>query len=152
LMYFAGREIEPIIGPRQTVGIFLAGNFVGGVAHLFAMPEVALVGVSAGAAAMVAAYATTLPGFEVVRHFLFVLPMKVRAKYFGLLLALISVACWFTMTAKAVGPAAVFVGCVVGWVYARQLGFGNPFWFQRLIFDRRQRKARLARMPAEQFL
>jgi hypothetical protein len=34
----------------------------------------------------------------------------------------------------------------------KQLGFGNPLWIQRVIFDRRQRAARLHRMGAEDFV
>jgi membrane associated rhomboid family serine protease len=152
LVYFAGREVEPIVGPRQTVGIFLAGNLVGAAVHWFSMPEFTLMGVSGGAAALLAAYATTLPELEVVGHLFFVLPLKLKAKYLGLSLAGISLACWFSQALPEVGPAAVFAGCVAGWAYARQLGFGNPFWFQRRIFERRQREARIARMPADQFM
>lgn len=152
LLLFAGREIEPIIGWRQTLSIFALGQLVGGFAHALAMPAVPLVGAVAGAAALVAAFATTLPELEVVSHLFFVVPLKLRAKYFGLGLALISAVCWFTFTAPGAGPAAALTGCIVGWLATRRLGFGRPFWFQRLMFDRRQREARLARMPAGQFV
>lgn len=152
LIYFAGREVEPIVGARQTLGIFALGQAAGGILHLLVMPEIPLLGASAGAAALVAAFATTLPELEVVGHLFFVVPLKLCAKYFGLGLALISAVCWLTRTLPAAGPAAAFAGCVVGWICARRLGFGRPFWFQRIMFDRRQREARLARMPAEQFV
>jgi hypothetical protein len=79
-------------------------------------------------------------------------PLRLCAKYFGLGLALISTICWFMNALPGVGPAAVFTGCVVGWFATRRLGFGRPFWFQRMIFDHRQREARLDRMPADQFV
>jgi hypothetical protein len=43
-------------------------------------------------------------------------------------------------------------GCLVGWIYARQLGFGNPWWFQRRIAERRQREERLERMAPDQYM
>lgn len=161
LVYFAGREVEPIIGWKQTLSVFALGQLVGGIVHTFAMPEVALVGASAGAAALVAVFATTLPELEVVGHLFFVVPLKLRAKYFGLGLALICVLGWLTWNLSRahhagafaqIGPAAAFVGCLAGWIVARRLGFGRPFWFQRMVYDHRQREARLARMPAEQFI
>jgi membrane associated rhomboid family serine protease len=151
LLYFAGRELEPIIGPRQTAGIFFIGQFVGAAAQLLVLPG-PLVGVSAGVAALVCALATTLPELEVDGHVFLVVPLKLRAKTIGLGLALASVIWWFTLAAASAGPAAAFTGCVLGWFYARRLGFGRPFWFQRLLYERRQREARLARMPAEQFM
>lgn len=152
LLLLAAREIEPIVGWRQTLSIFALGQLAGGLVHALVMPEVPLLGATAGAAALVAAFATTLPELEVVSHLFFVLPLKLRAKYFGLGLALVSAVCWFTFTAPGAGPAAVFTGCIVGWLATRRLGFGRPFWFQRLMFDRRQREARLDRMPAGQFV
>ena len=41
---------------------------------------------------------------------------------------------------------------MVGWIYARQLGFGNPLWVQRRLVERRQREARLARMDPDQYM
>ncbi len=152
LIYFAGREIEPIIGPRQTLSLFALGQIAGGLAHVLAMPAVPLVGASAGAAALVTAFATALPELEVIGHLFFVVPLKIGAKYFGLGLALISATCWITRSFPLAGPAAAFTGCVVGWIATRRLGFGRPFWFQRMIFDHRQREARLQRMPPEQFM
>jgi hypothetical protein len=43
-------------------------------------------------------------------------------------------------------------GCMVGWMYARQLGFGNPWWFQRRMMERRQREQRLDRMSPDQYM
>jgi hypothetical protein len=113
---------------------------------------VSLVGVSAGVAAVVAAYSTTLPEFEVVGHLFFVIPLKVRAKFFGIAIAVIGAACWAANIQPIMGPASVLFGSAFGWVYARQLGFGNPFWWQRRIYERRQRAQRLARMSADQFV
>jgi membrane associated rhomboid family serine protease len=155
LFYFAGSEVEPIFGGRKTLGLFLLAQVVGGLVQLLGMPGmpgVHVTGVSAAATAFVAAYATTLPELEVSGNLFFIVPVSIRAKYLGLAFAFISAMCWSARVLPLAAPAAAFAGCVIGWFYARQLGFGRPYWFQRIMFDRRQREARLARMPAEQFL
>jgi membrane associated rhomboid family serine protease len=152
LLYFAGYETEPILGRRHILAIFGGGTLVGGAFHCIAMPEYPLIGVSAGVAALVGAYATTLPEFEVVGHLLFVIPLRVRAKFFGIAVATIGAACWAANIQPIIGPASILFGSVFGWVYVRQLGFGNPFWWQRRLYERRQRTQRLARMTADQFL
>jgi hypothetical protein len=46
----------------------------------------------------------------------------------------------------------ILTGSVLGWAWARKLGFGNPLWFQRRIYERRQRAMRMQRMNAEDFV
>jgi membrane associated rhomboid family serine protease len=152
VLYFAGREVEPIIGSRNMFTLYFLANLVGGVCHYFATPTVALVGVSAGAAAVLAAYATILPELEITANVFFVLPLRVRAKYLGVITVVIAATLWAAATAMSIGPAAILGGCLVGWIFAKQLGFGNPLAIQRYIFEKRQRAARLERMSAEQFI
>jgi membrane associated rhomboid family serine protease len=152
LLFFAGREIEPIVGPRHFLAIYLGGVFVGGVTHWLVMPEFPLTGVAAGAVAVFAAYATILPELEVVVHLFFVLPLRLRAKYLALALVCLCGVCWLTYTAPVIGPLGMIVASFYAWVYAQQLGFGNQLSIQRYIFERRQRAARLERMSPEQFL
>ena len=152
LLFFAGREIEPIVGPRHFLAIDLGGVFVGGVTHWLVMPEFPLTGVAAGAVAVFAAYATILPELEVVVHLFFVLPLRLRAKYLALALVCLCGVCWLTYTAPVIGPLGMIVASFYAWVYAQQLGFGNQLSIQRYIFERRQRAARLERMSPEQFL
>jgi len=152
LLYFAGCESEPILGRKHILAIFGGATLIGGAFHCIAMPGYQLVGVSAGVAAVVAAYATTLPEFEVVGHLFFVIPLKLRAKFFGMAIAVIGAACWAANIQPMIGPASVLFGSAFGWAYVRQLGFGNPFWWQRRLYERRQRTQRLARMNADQFV
>jgi membrane associated rhomboid family serine protease len=152
VLYFAGREVEPIIGSRHLLGIYLCSNLLGGVAHWLAMPEVALVGVTAGVCALLGAYATILPELEITWHLFFVIPLRLRAKHLGLGLVLVTAGLWATYTAPELGPVGMLTGTLFGWIYAKQLGFGNPLAIQRYIFEKRQRAARLDRMTAEQFI
>jgi membrane associated rhomboid family serine protease len=152
LLFFAGRELEPIVGPRHFTVIYLVGNLLGGVAHWSFMRWQMLMGVSAGVAAVIVAYTTILPELEVTYNFLFVLPVRIRAKHLAWALFAVCGICWYTHTATEIGPVGMIVGGIFGWAYVKQLGYGNPLAIQRYIFDRRQRAARLARMNPDQFV
>lgn len=152
LLFFAGREVEPIVGARHFTAIFLGGIIVGGLTQWLVMPEFPIVGVTAGAVAVFAAYATILPELEVVVHLFFVLPLRLRAKYLALALVGFCAVCWLTFTVPVIGPLGMIVASFYAWVYAQQLGFGNQLSVQRYIFEKRQRAARLERMSPEQFL
>jgi membrane associated rhomboid family serine protease len=158
VLYFAGREVEPIVGLRHFAILYTLGNLIGGAAQWGAMAlgvapaTMTLVGVSAGVAAVLAAYATILPELEVVILLFFVLPWRVRAKTLGLSIVLGAAALWLAQPGSEVGPVAILAGSAVGWAYAKQLGFGNPMAVERYLFDKRQHALRLDRMPAEQFI
>src|SRR5687768_11861285 len=88
LLYFAGREVEPIVGPRHFLSLYCGGIVLGAATHFFVMPGETLVGMSAGVAALLAAYSTILPELEVTGNLFFVLPLRLRAKYIALFVAL----------------------------------------------------------------
>jgi membrane associated rhomboid family serine protease len=152
LLYFAGREVEPIIGSRHFAAIVLVGNFVGGLVSFAALPAQPLVGISAGVAAALVAFTTILPELEVTLHLFFIIPLRLRAKHLAYALLAVCGLCWWTLTALEMGPAGMIAGALFGWLYVKQLGFGNPLIFQRYIFEKRQRAARLERMTPEQFV
>ncbi|HEV7402662.1 MAG TPA: rhomboid family intramembrane serine protease [Chthoniobacteraceae bacterium] len=157
-LYLAGREVEPIMGGKHFLSLYVLANLLGGLAQWGAMaaglaPEGAtFVGISAGVAAIVSAFATILPELEVTVLILFVLPLRVRAKRFGFALALLALVLCISQTGTVVGPVAILVGTLLGWLYANRLGFGNPLAIERYFIDRKQHELRLARMPAEQFI
>jgi membrane associated rhomboid family serine protease len=152
LLYFAGREVEPIIGGRHLAAMFVGANVLGGVAQWLGMPGAQAVGVSAGVAAVVVSYATVLAEFDVVGHLFFVIPLRLRAKFFGWAVLFFGTACWATQTLGFLAPAAICIGCVCGWIYTRELGFGKSFWWERRKQDRLLREERLERMTADQFV
>jgi membrane associated rhomboid family serine protease len=152
LLFLAGRELEPIVGPRHFTAIYALGNIIGGLAHWTVMRWQPLMGISAGVAAILVAYTTILPELEVTCHLLFVLPVRIRAKHLAWALLAVCGLCWYTRAATEIGPVGMIAGAVFGWAYVKQLGYGNPLAIQRYIFDRRQRAARLARMNPEQFI
>jgi membrane associated rhomboid family serine protease len=162
VLFLVGREVERIIEWRPFLALYLLGNLAGGVAHWLAMPGAALVGVSGGVAAVVAAYATVLPELELNASMLFAVPLRIRAKFLGFAVLAFGALCWIRSVTmehgpvkeamQAIGPAAIVAGSLVGWLFARRLGFGGMFIWQRHIHERRQRAARLARMSPAEFM
>jgi membrane associated rhomboid family serine protease len=150
MLYFVGREVEAIAGPRHLLGMYFLGGIAGGIGQVLVFPgALPIAGASAGVCAVLLAFTTILPEFEVS---LLVIPVRLRAKYFGWAVAGGSVTMAVIQWAPGVAHAADLGGCLVGWMYARQLGFGNPWWFQRRIMERRQREQRLQRMSPDQYM
>lgn len=151
VLWFAGREIEPIVGRVQFIWLCLLANAIGGVACI-ATGGVAVVGFSAAVAAVLAAYATIMPELETGISFFHLFPLRFRAKYLAFAMVLFAAGCAATGTLGAIGPAGILTGTVLGWAWARKLGFGNPMWFQRRAFERRQREMRMERMSPDDFM
>ncbi len=152
LLFFAGREVEPIIGWRHFLAIYVLGGIVGGLAHVLAMPSVPLVGASAGVAAVVVAFCTILPELEVREMLFSVVPVRLRARHLAIAMALTCGVLWCSGTLLEIGPVAMLAAGLVAWAYVKQLGFGNPLAIQRYLFEKRERAARLQRMSPEQFI
>jgi len=152
-LYFVGREVEAIAGPRHLLGMYFLGGIVGGLGQIAAFPNApGVTGASAGVCAVLIAFTTILPEFEVTLLLFFVVPVRIRAKYVGWLVVGGAGAMAAFHWMPSVAHVAHLGGCLVGWIYARQLGFGNPWWIQRRMVERRQREERLARMSPDQYM
>lgn len=158
VIYAAGREVEPIIGRRHFLAMSMVAWVGGGlVSWAVFSPNPSdhafdVVGFSAPAAAVLAAYSTIMPELEQRLNIFFIIPLRFRAKFYALAVVALAAVCLFTNTPTSVGPAGILLGCVLGWAWAKQLGFGNPLWVQRMVFERRQRESRLSRMNATEFV
>ena len=65
LLYFIGRDLESILGPKHFLYLFLGGVMGGELGHLFLMPSTTvLLAASGGVAALVVAFAIILPELE----------------------------------------------------------------------------------------
>jgi membrane associated rhomboid family serine protease len=152
-LYFVGREVEAISGPKHLLAMYLLGGVVGGLGQILAFPgSGGVTGASAGVCAVLIAFTTILPEYELTLLLFFVIPVRLRAKYVGWLVAGGAVVMATFRLMPDVAHVAHLGGCVVGWIYARQLGFGNPWWIQRRMVERRQREERLARMDPDQYM
>jgi membrane associated rhomboid family serine protease len=150
-LYFVGREVEAIAGPRHLLGMYFLGGIVGGLGQILCSP-IPVGGASAGVCAVLIAFTTILPEFEVTLLVFFVIPVRLRAKYVGWLITGGAAAMAAFRWMPDIAHVAHLGGCMVGWIYARQLGFGNPWWIQRRMMERRQREERLDRMSPDQYM
>ena len=151
-LYFAGREVETICGPRHLLGMYIAGGIAGGLAQWAVSDGVPMLGASAGVCAVLMAFCTILPEWEITVLLFFVIPIRMRAKWLGRILIGSSILFVATGYAQDVGHIAHLGGAVTGWFYARQLGFGGSLWFLTVMRDRRRIRDRRARMDPEQFI
>ena len=152
VVLIAGREIEPIIGRWPFVALCLSSGLLAGLINCAAFPKVATAGYSATAAAIFAAYATILPELEQRFANLLPAPLRIRAKHVAGALVVGCVLLIVTRSLLEIGPAGILFGSVAGWWFARHLGFGNAFWFQRRRMEARQRALRRMRMSPEEFV
>jgi|LauGreDrversion4_2_1035121.scaffolds.fasta_scaffold11610_2 membrane associated rhomboid family serine protease len=90
-LYFFGRTVEEITGPKRFLAVYLVGGVAGGLAQLaldYAVgrsPAASLIGASAGVSAIVAIFCR-LHAQQVFSFILFVFPVRMRAITFLLLL------------------------------------------------------------------
>jgi membrane associated rhomboid family serine protease len=149
VLYFAGREVEPIVGRRHLLGMCLTSTLLGGALSYALAPGDGVYGASAAAAAVLAAYATILPELD---HRVFLLPVRFRAKHFVIFGLILAVCCVKLRMGSEVGPGGILLGAGIGWLWARLLGFGRLLWFQRAAHERDAIERRRERMSAEEFI
>ena len=151
--YFAGREVEAIVGPKHLLGIYFGGGILGGLAELSFGSAGTLIGASGAVCAVLIAFTTILPEIELTVWLFFVLPIRLKAKYFAAgLVGITAALVFFFPNFGQTSNLAHLGGCILGWIYIKQLGYGNPLRIQRYIFARRRRAERYARMSPAQFI
>jgi membrane associated rhomboid family serine protease len=175
LLYFAGREVEALLGARHFLAIYFGGGLLGSIAQWALAPlplSGPLMGASACVLAVLIAFTTILPELELTLFLFFVIPVRLKTKYLAraavgmtLLAILVPYAAQLARSGILNHLMALFsghtyitahyahlAGCMFGWVYVKQLGYGNPLRIQRYFFDKRQREERRRHMSPEQFI
>lgn len=151
-LYFAGREVEALTGRAHFLGIFFLGGLIGGVAQIVAVSGGSLMGASAGVFAILIAFTTIFPEVQLTCLIFFVIPLRIKAKYLAMILVLSSIAFVLTGSIQEIGHVAHLGGCLVGWVYVKRLGFGNPLRIQAYFDRKREFAARVKGMSPEEFI
>jgi len=132
-IYVFGRAIEETLGGRSFLTLYFASGVAGGLFQalfgvllhgVFAAP---VVGASAGAFGLVAAFATLYPERTLTLLLFFVLPLNLRAKYLLLFSALLAVFGILVPTDN-IAHAAHLGGMVMGLVYVRYAIHGQWRW------------------------
>ena len=153
VLYVIGRDVEAILGRKHFLYLYFCGAIGGELGHLFLMPATTvLLGASGGVAAMVMALAIILPELELTESLVFILPVKLKMKYFGYALCAISVVLLVVDRNGVVSHSAWLGGGAAGWLYAHLLGFGRPSFLQRALRRRRVESERRRQMSLEEFI
>jgi membrane associated rhomboid family serine protease len=150
LLALAGSAFEKLAGRWHLAGVYGLGSLLAGVFHSHVQPDIPLLGASAGAASVLAAYSTVFSGWKVPWRVGRARPL--RAAALAPLFVGFGAALWWLWPNEFMPPGALCTGAVCGWIYARSLGFGRPLPYQRLFAERRNRALRLENMGAEEFV
>ena len=153
VLYVLGRDIESILGQRHFLYLFLSGAIGGELGHLFLMPaETLLYAASGGVAAVLIAYATTLPELDLIAWRISRFSFHVKAKHVATAIFCLSLVMLIVDRNGAVIHSAIPGGLAAGWLYANLLGFGHASWLQRVWRRRRESAERLQRMSRAEFI
>jgi membrane associated rhomboid family serine protease len=119
-LWFAGRELERVIGTRTFLALYFVGGIVGGLAQLVFVPSTPLlIGASGAVYAVLIALTAMFPNLPVTALIFFVLPIRMRAKYLGIGIVAATVVMWLSGFEGNVGHAAHLGGALVGYLFGR---------------------------------
>lgn len=139
-IFVFGRILEPLLGARNFLIIYLSSGVMGGLvqvltSYLFPQwfPDAAVVGASAGAFGLVAAFAALFPERELTMLLFFVIPFTMRAKTLLIVSAALALGgialpgLFDRLLGGNVANAAHLGGMLFGLVYVRKVILGG--WF-----------------------
>jgi hypothetical protein len=89
---------------------------------------------------------------ELTESFRFILPVKLKAKYFAYTLFAIGAVLMVFDRQGVVSHSAYLGGGATGWLYAHLLGFGSPSFLQRAVRRRRMEGERRRQMSLGEFI
>jgi membrane associated rhomboid family serine protease len=132
-IFFFGRELEHFVGGKKFLALALSSGIVGGVFQVLVAllwPQYfggSVVGASASAFGLVAAYATLFPERELQLLLFFVIPVHLRARTLLIGSAVLAVAgfAFHDVIMPGVAHAAHLGGMAMGWFFVRKIMQGN---------------------------
>jgi membrane associated rhomboid family serine protease len=139
-LWFAGRIVERVMGTGRFLVLYAVSALTGGLAQvLLTGGNIPLIGASGAVCGVLIAFTTMFAEVQVRALLLFVIPLNLRAKYLGWLVA--GSALFFQLTGLAphIGHAAHLGGCVAGYLFARLAGYGEPGFLERWAFRKARR-------------
>lgn len=133
-LWFIGRLVEPVLGAFNFVLLYLVSAIGGGVAQvLLGASGASLIGASGAVCGVLLAFTTMYANTEVIALIFFIIPVRLKAKYLGyglIVLTLIAMAFHFEMW---IGHAAHLGGAITGYLFIRFSGLGQKSWLERLL-------------------
>lgn len=134
LLLLAGRAVEPILGRRLLVALFLAAGVTGGAVELaFARPGACVFGSSAAVYGVIAAACVVWSDFDLrALRVLRWLPVPFKPRHLLPCIVLVQFTAFLLENTPAVTDRLLrahqlgcLTGCFIGWMLARRLGFGR---------------------------
>lgn len=113
-LWFAGNILERIFGPRRFVVFYLLCGIAGGLLQIAISPGPTVVGASGAVCGLVAAFSTLFPQMPVTALLFFVIPVRMRAMWLGILVAGVSLFLLLTGWFGNIGNAAHLGGAIAG--------------------------------------
>ena len=132
-IFVFGRELESVLGARKFLTLMFSSGIIGGVVQvIMAMlaPRIfdgPVVGASAGAFGLVAAFAALFPERELTLLVFFVIPVTVTARWLLFVCAAVAVV-GVAFPMDHVANAAHLGGMAMGWFFIRTILHGDWSW------------------------
>jgi membrane associated rhomboid family serine protease len=134
-LYFLGRELLPVLGPRRFLGLYFTCVVVGGALWSLVNWHTGayLIGASAGVMGLLVVFACLYPNREVTLLLLFVLPVTMKPKYLAIAcVALDLFGCVFYELMGNASPlgfahSAHLGGMAAGWLFFRFVHEAPPW-------------------------
>ncbi len=151
LFFVVGNELETLLGPRRLASALLLTLIPSAAFSLLWPPEGGEMGMWPGICGLVAVLCTMLPLLE-FRYRLFGLVVSIRLRVVAVLsptlLAFAVLLGWVSHTSLAVLPPAL----ILGYFYARCIGYGMPTRIERYFYDQRLQRQRWERLDHRSFI
>jgi membrane associated rhomboid family serine protease len=150
-IYVFGREVEETLGPKSFLTLYFTSGVIGGLFQALAGVLLGghfaarVVGASAGAFGLVAAFAALYPERPLMLLLFFIIPVNMRAKFLLLFSALLAVF-GIVFPMDNIAHAAHLGGMVTGIVFVRYASYWHWHW-PRLNRTRSQPLRPLVRTP-----
>lgn len=150
-IYFMGKEMERVLGRKRFLALYFASGVLGGflqiaLTWLGVLPNIPVVGASAAAFGLVAAFAAMFPNQPITLLLFFVLPVSFRARtllWIALALAVFGIV---AMPESTVAHGAHLGGLCAGVSYVYYVVRGR--WrFQKPVFSRKNPQRRRSGKP-----
>jgi len=114
-LWFAGRILENLLGGWRFLLFYLACGICGGVLQLVLDPGPTLIGASGAVCGVIAAFSALYPEMPITALLFFVLPIRMRAKWLGRIIVILSVFLILTGLMGNIGNAAHLGGTLAGY-------------------------------------
>jgi membrane associated rhomboid family serine protease len=119
-LWFSGNILERIMGPKKFVIFYLACGIVGGVVQLVLVPgPMVVVGASGAVCGLIAAFSTMFPQMPITALIFFVIPVRMRAMWLGIIVSGVSLLLLITGMFGNIGNAAHLGGALAGFAMVK---------------------------------